>query len=445
MGAQKALMNIVGKNIANANTPGYSRQRLGITSSHIEGTAIDVGTIKSVRAMQIQKSLLGSAQGYGFQNAKVSVLQLAEPGLNDLDGVGVSAAMEGFFTAIGGLAGNPVGSAERESVLGKASALATAIKTAAVSLSDAQNAAEKEASLVASDINSMTKEIANLNKSIAMAQANPGSAEDLVDQRNLLLKKLAGQVDVQVVSKDDGSVSVFMGSGRALVLGDSSNVVAVAGGGSDPLSLTVSSPGGDPVGSATIPGGRIGGLFTARDVTLAKAVTELDQMAFDLASKVNGVHKSGFGLDGSTGVELFAEPLAVKGAASQLALSADIVGHPEKLAAALDADMLPGDDANIQALLDIGVDKVVAGETKTLSGAWDGVVAAVAHGLSDAMAQSEAQANRLNHFEAIDLSESGVALHEEMTMLTQAERAFQAVSKVIATANQLYDTVLRMV
>ena len=168
-------------------------------------------------------------------------------------------------------------------------------------------------------------------------------------------------------------------------------------------------------------------------------------MAFDLASKVNGVHKSGFGLDGSTGVELFAEPLAVKGAASQLALSADIVGHPEKLAAALDADMLPGDDANIQALLDIGVDKVVAGETKTLSGAWDGVVAAVAHGLSDAMAQSEAQANRLNHFEAIDLSESGVALHEEMTMLTQAERAFQAVSKVIATANQLYDTVLRMV
>ena len=441
--AQKTVMHVTGKNIANANTLGYSRQRTELSSTPMAGLSVTAGSVRAVRAMQIQQSLLGASQAAGYESGRVSVLQLAEPGLNDLDGGGVSAAIESFFAAASELAGNPVGIAEREQLLAKAASLGNSIRGAANSITVAQKAAETEAHLAVAEINQITTDIAQLNDSIALSQGTD-SAEELVDQRNLLLEQLSGLTDIQTVAKDDGSVSVFMGSGRALVHGGTANTMELGGGGDDPLSIAVSTPDGKPVGSPPPPGGRLGGLIAARDETLATAANQLDELAHGLVSAVNAVHEAGFGQDGSTGISMF-EPIAdVKGAAAAMALSKDIMGKPEKLAASADETMLPGDDANIQALFQLHESGMLA-DGKTVTEGWDKVVATVATALNQATTQAKSQSERLGQFQAMAMSESGVSIAEEMTALTQAERAFEAASRVIQTVNDLYDTVLRMV
>ncbi len=443
LNAHKSMMELIGKNIANANTPGYSRQRGLLTPGH-PGMNVMLDSVNAVRSSTIQRSILGAEQGVGFQNGRMRALQLAEPALNDLDGAGVSAAMSDFFAAMNDLTSNPAGIGERENLLFNASSLASSIRTAADGITSARNAAESEAQAVVKKVNSLTKKVAALNKQISILQGTGQPVGEVVDQRDTLLKELAGQVEIQTLEGSDGTVSVFMGSGIALVDKDSAAGLELTGGGTDALTLTVVRTGGSKQTVGASVGGQLGGLMDARDVTLKSSLDQLDQVAFALATEMNQVHQTGFGLDGSTGNNFFEVGATAEGAASQIKLSSDVAGNPEKIAAAMDPTQVPGDNANLKAMIELLEGEIVPGG-KTLTEGYDGAVSTVASALNDAVNRGEAEATRAASFEAARASESGVSLQEEMVSLTQAERAFQAATRVIETANELYDAVLRMV
>lgn len=443
MSAQKSMMNLVGKNIANANTPSYSRQRMPLIAGAFPGMTVSAGSAHAVRTAMIHKSILGAQQGLGFHSGRAQILQLAEPGLNDLDGGGVSQAISDFFLAVSNLAGNPAGSGEREHLLAKARSMSTQIKAAAGTIEDARSAAEDEAALSVTNINSLVQGIADLNGQIHELSNTDHPVGELVDQRDVLLGQLATEMDIQTVEGDLGQVQVYTSSGLSLVDGTNASGVELQGGLNEPLSLAVKK-GATLVQMSSPPGGRLGGLFEARDITLKTAGDKLDAMAYAIATEFNAIHEGGFGLDGSTGLSFF-EPLAgVAGAARNIELSLDVDGQPNKIAAAADAAFLPGDDANIQALLALQGDDIVAGGL-TINEGWDGVVFTVSTALNDAESQTVAAESRAADLEALRASESGVSLHEEMISLSQAERAFQAASRLVETANTLYDAVLRMV
>jgi flagellar hook-associated protein 1 len=107
MNAHRSMMSLTTKNISNANTPGYSRQRANFIAQNAPGMAVKSGVPQAVRAKFIQSSILGSKQSFGFNQGQTDILRVIEPTLNDLDGNGISQALSDFFGSVNEVATNP--------------------------------------------------------------------------------------------------------------------------------------------------------------------------------------------------------------------------------------------------------------------------------------------------------------------------------------------------
>jgi flagellar hook-associated protein 1 FlgK len=353
--------------------------------------------------------------------------------------------MDEFFMAVSQLSGNPAGLVERSSMLSASKSLAQSIRRAAGALDEARSAAEADARLVVDQINTHTAEIALLNDQIHELEGVKQPVGELVDRRDALLKQLANNVDIRVVSKDNGMVSVFLeGSGDALIEGPIVGKLEVTGGGPVAIDMTIRKPSGTVISISNPTGGRLGGLLSARDTTLQTASDQLDLMAFTLIDEVNNAHQAGFDLAGNPGTAFFTPVGGVAGAARAIALSATVDGQPENIAASSDPAMVPGDDGAITAILALQDGSIVPGG-KTLHEGYEAAVFTVSSALSDAKFRVKAETGRAADLAQARASVAGVSLHEEMASLSQAERAFQASARVVQTADQLYETLLQMV
>jgi flagellar hook-associated protein 1 FlgK len=439
MGAHKFVLEMASTNIENANTPGYTRRTVHLNSGPTAGYGVKVGGVMSYRSSPVFRSILGAQQSTGFHDGRSGILELVEPAFNDLDGTGISATLDEFFAAISSLASEPQSIEARHSVLNQVGALARTIKTAADSMVEAQEAAESESTKVVTEANVMLKEMAALNGQI---QTLGDDAGELIDQRDQIATQLADKLGVQIVAQKDGTLSLFTSSGQPLVAGDIASSLELVGGGATDLGLVVRKADGSTLSNGKSPGGRLGGVFKTRDETIKKSREHLDNLAFSLAEEYNALHEGGVGLDGSTGNALF-EPLdQVDDAARSLRLASGLAGNPEKIAAGSDAG-LPGDDSVAQAML--GLSSATLDDGMTFYQKYDRAAVLVQTSLYDATAQRQTAGARLQQFEGQRDAYSGVSLQEEMMALSSAERAFQAVSRVVTTANELYDTMLRMV
>ncbi len=440
LGTHRATLSVLSKNIANASTPGYSRERLSIESMSF-GLGAQVTGLTSLRDTTYQKALLGASQELGFGQGKASVLEIAEPFVNDLDGAGMGPALDALFGALQSAGANPADLNERGAVLDRARELADQIRNSATGLESARRSAEKSAAATVTEVNELAAQLARLNGQIRDIQGSGDPALELVDQRDELLAALGELVDVEVTTQGS-DVNVALAGGQPVVSGDTASTLSLSGGGSGPLTLSVARDNGLPLAGPKSLGGKLGGLLEARDGTLRSALDALDATAEGLAGAMNALHTSGFGLDGATGRNLF-DITPGTGAASSLKLSADISGKPEFLAFAADGNLLPGDNHIAQQLLAVRDLKLPNG--KTPDGGLDEVTSTIASALQAANGSAEGAASRLADFEGLRASRSGVSIQEEMVALTEAQRAFEAASRILKTADELYETVLQMV
>jgi flagellar hook-associated protein 1 FlgK len=444
--AQKSTMNVISRNVANANTPGYARQRLELVAIHHPGISIDTGALETVRSSSIQRSILGASIGYGFHKGKHDILQLAEPALNDVGGGGVSAAIDQFFTNLNRLGNDPTGTAERLEVLHSAEHFGNTLRETSQEIIKAKLEAEFEAKAAVDEVNAISKKVAGLNSRITDDKVGfPDPTPGLKNDRDLLLNRLSELVGISTVDKANGTIAVFLEAGGTLVDDNYSNTLKLTGGSLAALDVEIIKKDGSVMKPLTRPSGRLGGIMTARDTVLKKTSDELDQMAFGFVAAMNGVHSAGFGLDGSTGNNLFDPIVGVVGAASKVNISNDVLGQTDKLAMALDPTMLPGDNGNVLAMMDLQNDATVVAGGKTVGDAYDDAMSTLAVAKSDARRQSDEQEARVLQFYEMREQLSGVALHEEMIALNQAERAFSAASQLIQTARDMYDVIMRMV
>jgi flagellar hook-associated protein 1 FlgK len=444
--AQKSAMNVISRNIANANTPGYARQRLELVAIHQPGISIDTGALETVRSASIQRSILGAALSYGFHKGKHDILKLAAPALNDINGGGISAALDQFFASFSKLGNDPSGTAERLGVLHSADHLGNTLREASQEIIKAKLEAQFEAQALVDEVNTLSKKVALLNSRITDDKVGfPDPTPGLKNDRDLLLNRLSELVGINTVDKANGTVAVFLETGGTLADDTYSNTLKLTGGSLAALDVEIIKKDGSVMKPLTRPGGRLGGIMVARDTVLKKTSDELDQLAFGFVAAMNGAHSAGFGLDGSTGNNLFNPIVGVVGAASRVKLSDDVLGKPEKLAAALDPTMLPGDNANILIMMNLQNDATVVAGGKTVGEAYDDAMSTLAVAKWDARRQSDDQEARVIQFYEMREQLSGVALHEEMIALNQAERAFSASSQLIKTARDMYDVIMRMV
>jgi flagellar hook-associated protein 1 FlgK len=187
-------------------------------------------------------------------------------------------------------------------------------------------------------------------------------------------------------------------------------------------------------------GGTIGGALSARDGALATAVSRIDTLAYDFATAVNTVHQNGFGLDGSGGRDLFTVGATSDGAARDFTVSAEVLADPGALAAASASTAVPGDSQNLLAIIHT--------ESQALSGGTDvgatlsSITAQFGAAAQRASASSEQDAAVKKNLTDLRQSVSGVSTDEELISMQAAQRAYEAIAKVIQTSNEMMQTLL---
>jgi flagellar hook-associated protein 1 FlgK len=422
MAAEQAGLAVTGQNIANVNTPGYTRRTIDLaaappTDPLSAGNGVDVAGIRAERASLLESQLLHEQPAQGRAGVMADALSQIESALGT-PGSSVDASLTKFYNAFSQLAQDPTSGVARQQVTVQAQSLTASFHDVATRLATAQSDADAQVKSSVEQINQLATQIASLNASISAGSATSGEA--IKDQLGVALSALSGLIDINVVPRADGGADVSVGNGHALVIGANAYQVGVtqrAGTGFADLTSAGS------VITAEVTGGAIGGLLQVRDVLLPGYTTRLDQLAYGVETDVNTAHEAGFDLNGAAGGDFFVAPAAVAGAASSMAVSANILNNPNLIAAASTAT--PGDNQNAMAIANLQQAPLAGGPTNPID-TWGALVYRVG---TDAQSATNDKAGRdevVTQLQTLRDQISGVSLDEEAANMMKFQRAYEA-------------------
>ncbi|MFZ1803078.1 MAG: flagellar hook-associated protein FlgK [Nitrospira sp.] len=312
--AQQAL-TVTGHNISNVNTPGFSRQEVILTEERpVDGSPGQVGTgvkIEQIRRavdVFLNRELTNSQEGLGQFTVTSDELRRLESLFRDTSGQGLAGQLNEFFKALQDATTTPSQTTPRSVVIAKASTLASTFHQINADLTDTRRAIDVQIGVNISEINGLTRKIADFNTQIKSAEVSGQNANDLRDKRDLAVNELATRIEVSTLDRIDGTVSVFTARGLVLVDQETTrNLVGVESTDNQGLLDIGYDIGGNQPSIITdlITGGRVRGLIDVRDGTIPSVQQGIDALAGSLLNEVNQVHRVGYGLDGSTGQDFF--------------------------------------------------------------------------------------------------------------------------------------------
>ncbi len=438
LNAETGAMAITNNNIANVNTPGYSRQVVNLSSEALagSGTSQDNGVtfagFTSVRDELLQIGINQATSQSGSLNAQSASWAQIETGFSNTSS-DVSSALSSFFSGISALSTSPGDSASRQSALSSAAQVVNAFHQAASTLTSAQTSADASISGTVQQINQLTTQIANLDGQISSLQQSGQDGGSIQDQRDELTTQLAQLVGVSSTSTGT-TPTLTTANGTPLVVGDQAYALQTTTG-ADGKTAVVDANGQDI--TADITGGSLGGAITTRDESVPQVLGALDQLATQFASAVNTAQTQGYDQNGSPGQAMFGLPTDGSSAAAgiSLALSAGT-------AIAASSDGTTGSSGNLTNLLAVQTSALPSGQTPTAT--YANLVQAI--GSSSATVKSDLTATTaaLTQLTTQQASTSGVSVDEETTNLLRYQQAYQAAAQVINTVNNIYSTLMTM-
>lgn len=354
-------INVTGSNISNVNTAGYSRLRpmfesVGTKDASSDQTQIGVKIADVQRIYDkflVSQLILQEAQ-VGDSAAQEDYLSRIESVLNESSGGGVNDALSKFWSAWSDLSANPSGKAQRDALVSAAQNLAEMFQQRADDLSTIQADANQSIADSITTLNGYLQDMSVYNDEIVTAEIAGGSAPDLRDKRDELLRKISSLVDVNYLEKSNGALYIYLSNGKALVEEDNVWSLDVVNN-ADNSNLYDVVFADDPSQSQNdyITSGKISGLIAIRDTFVPDYIDELDQTASSVINKVNAQHALGYDQDGNIGGDFFVPATQAK----YMELSADIVNDTRKIAASATVD---GDGDNARAMVTIQNDQIYA-------------------------------------------------------------------------------------
>ncbi|MBN2714792.1 MAG: flagellar hook-associated protein FlgK [Deltaproteobacteria bacterium] len=444
--SQQVGINVVGQNVANVNTEGYSRKQLMLEAQgdwggvDVQGIVRYVDEFASARLIEEESSL-------GFFKQQSEILEHVSDLFNDLQDTGLGAALDNFFGALRTLESNPSDLTSRMEVLVRGEELTETFDRVSTEMEGVRRGLDDLLRTSASEVNSRVEEIAELNKQISMQLALGHDASDNQDTRDRLVLELSEHVHVNYIENNDGQYTVFLEGGMPLVEDNGFSTLYVsptAAPGTAQVEY-VSSNGATTNITNRLVGSRMGGTIDLRDNIIPVYQTEFDQLAYDITVAFNAQHAAGFGLDAVGGRNFFADlGGVVANAAQNMALSADVDGIPENLAAAGAATGASGDNVNAIAMANIPELLLASGGTLTFNEAYANIVGQVGVDARRANDSTKVTQNTIANVETIRDSASGVAMDEELTFMLAYQRAYQASARIITTTDQMIQTILSM-
>ncbi|MGC8782950.1 MAG: flagellar hook-associated protein FlgK [Armatimonadota bacterium] len=424
--SMQMAMNTTGHNLANINTPGYSRQRVNLVTTEPQvlqgvktlfmGSGVRVESIQRIRDTFLDGRVANTSSQYYRLNTLYQRLTQAEDVFSEPTDAGLSRQIVGFFNAFQELSANPENVGIRASVYQQADGLARTFRQLAVRLDEIFAEMDQRVRAAVSEINSIAQSIADLNVKIRYNKALGTTPNDLLDKRTNLIEKLSEYVEVRATEMRDGTVRLSLGefvlvqAERAYTLPSEVDYVN-----------KLLTDGADL--RAYIGGGSVRGLMDAMQY-IHSYRERLDRLARELINSVNTIHETGYGLDGNTGYRLLEGDDALS-----IRISEDLTDINHIAAGVTPA---PGDGNKALEIARLRQQALVSLDNKTIPDFYSALVAELGEHTRAASTGQENQKIILQNLQAERESVSGVNMDEEMANLLRYQRSYQASAQLVS-------------
>jgi flagellar hook-associated protein 1 FlgK len=436
--AEQGALNVTTNNLANVNTPGYTREVPILTEAPTFqengvqfGGGVTLQQFQSVRDQLLQLRLYEETSQQNNSQTQLNSLNQVQNIFSDPT-QGIGGAMSAFFNSLSQLSANPTDNSSRQQILTAANKLALSFHQAVSGLGTIQSDMDRSVPQLVNQVNQLTRQIASLNGQVAELQGlgqEPGTVQD---QRDELVRQLSQLVNVSVTQSEHG-----------LTLTTANGVPLVVANQSFNLQTSTNTNGFEDVVAqgqditSQITGGQLAGTLQIRDQVIPGLVSQLDSLANQFATSFNTQNQAGFDLSGNPGGNFFTPPTAVAGSAANFAVA---ITDPKLIAASSDGSA--GSNGNVANLLSVR-DTALPSGAKPLD-VFSNLVLQVGTLGSNATADANASSASVQQVKDQIGSVSGVSLDEETTNMIRYQRAYQAAARVVTTVNTMYDTLMNM-
>lgn len=440
----RVAQEVTGENIANVNTPGYSRQRVLLetappnsTSGFIIGTGVNIARVERYYDSMLQQQLVSAQTSQGYDTTQSSVLQQVEQIFNQISSDGLGSAISDYFGAWQDLSLNPDGSAERQVVLSRGQILADNFHAVSANISDTISSLNDSLVSLTDNINATLKNIADLNGQIKITEQLGGNTNAIRDQRDQQIRDLSGKIGITYTENADGTTDVnYADGGATLVKGSLAGAFSLTNpGGTHGVELTPASPPGGAAAPVTPTTGQLGAAMTLRDTTIPSYLNELNTLASTIITKVNDIHKGGYQHDGITTNVAFFNGTTAADIALNITTTSEI--------AASGVSGVVGDNSN--ALKMAQLQNAPTMGTLTFNSYQTGLISRIGLDVQASKNAETRDAAFTTQLSTLRESNSGVSLDEELTNLVKYQRSYQASAKLVTTATDMMDIVLGLV
>ena len=443
LAAQQRALDVTGQNIANAGTPGYTRQRVELQSVATNsayglyakedslGNGVSADKVIRVRDAFLERRAQQETGTAARTTAVANAYDGIETTLGEPGTAGLQKLMASASASWSSLASDPTNTTRRTAVLAASQAVASGLNTVSASLDAQWTNTRTTIDDTLAEVNATLSSVADLNRAIAAGAAIGQPSNELMDQRDALVGTLAVAIGATAVDRGDGTVDVVVGG--STIVGGSGATRLTLGGAAVPGAMGTTPVVVSLVGSThPLPvGGSVGGQLTAVNSVIPGVRTALDGVAAGIATGTNTALAGGFDQSGAAGAPLFAGTTA--------ATISVIISDPAKLAAA------GSGPAGTDASTDGKVADAIA-QLATKAGGPDALYRGVITDLgvrSRTATAAVASANAVvTQVEASRLSVSGVSLDEEMTNMLMFKQSYAAAARVVTAIDEMLDVLI---
>lgn len=459
--AQQRALDVTSHNIANANTQGYSRQDVIMeTTAPIKtregyiGTGVDVKEIRRIRDQFIDIQIRTENKVLGEWEAKSDILSKIEMVINEPSANSLSSIMDQYWESWQQLSKNPESAAARGVVVQSGINLAETFSQVDRLLSELQSDINSGIKSTVAEINSVAKQIADLNDQIVKAELGDAKANDLRDKRDLLVEQLSELMPLDVVEDQYGAITVAAG-GATLVSSSYVSTMVFTDDGTDPTMAKlewVNKYTGNTIGSVNITGGKLKGYLDMRDKSIAGIKEDLSTLAAKIAEEVNTLHSAGSSLNNTTGLELGLDFFVKKDntkpfSADNIAVNQAIIDDLNNVAASTASPVIEGDNTNALAIAQLKnkltMNPTSSGDNRaTFDDYYSSIVAQLGIDTREAERMYDNQTLLVDQLQNRRESVSGVSLDEEMANMIKYQHSYTAAARIINAMDEMLELIV---
>lgn len=443
--ASQIGIDVTGANIANVNTPGYTRQRAVIKSSGSNSmetgviqTAVSVDQIERQYDRYLEGQLIEQKQNTGYSSTLNDRLSSIENIFNETNSGGLTDLLNDFWSSWETLSANPSGQVERDSVVGKAQAVSTKITAFTNDLTNLKNDVKTSIKDLVSTINSTVSQIRSLNEKIAVTGTTNGDTNVLQDGLISMIGGLGEKIGINWHQNSDGTVNVFLENGTPLVQRTISSELKAVETAQNVDIYTEEGIIEDSL-NTTITKGQLGALIACQDEIIPKYQERLDTFAKTLADSINEQHTQGYDRDNNVGVDFFTYTESIPGAS--IKVNPLIVANLRMVAA---SETVNGDGNNAKNLASIQNSQLLEGNSVTLNAYHAATLGCIGREVADSETELNYQTSITSNVASRRESVSGVSIDEEMILLMKYQMSYNAAGKLAKTATEMLDILMSL-